>query len=392
MGRRLIIVGASARAAAFSTARAGFEPYTIDLFADRDLAQLCPAVRIERYPLGFLRALAAAPKAPWIYTGGLENYPRLVARMAGIRPLLGNGGESFRDIRNPRLLRAVLREEGFSCPSEWTGSDVDSGRWLVKPRRGSGGLGVRFATRDDLAAPPHGAILQEYIAGESASAAFVTAGGLAVLLGATRQLIGRDWGLSPEFLYVGSIGPLDLTGAERARLAQLGEALARRFALVGLFGVDFVRTADQLWSVEVNPRYTASVEVLERVTDRPFLSFHVAACERGELPPPLNVPSGCCAGKAVVYARGQCLWGPPSLAGTDMTEDSIPPMPEGPLSVAWPNIADVPHIGQRFLVGQPIATVFATGTNPDDVQSALRQREAALLASLASTRQADPAG
>jgi hypothetical protein len=51
MGRSLTIVGASARAAAFSAARAGFEPYAIDHFADRDLAELCPAVRVERYPL-----------------------------------------------------------------------------------------------------------------------------------------------------------------------------------------------------------------------------------------------------------------------------------------------------------------------------------------------------
>jgi Predicted ATP-dependent carboligase related to biotin carboxylase len=381
MGRSLIIVGASARAAAFSAARAGFEPYAIDLFADRDLAELCPAVRIEHYPLGFLRALAESPQAPWTYTGGLENYPRLVSQMAAIRPLLGNSARTLRGVRSPRFLSAMLREEGFSFPREWTGRDVADGRWLVKPRRSSGGLGVSFATREDFAAPPRGAILQEYIAGQCASAAFVAAGGRAVLLGATKQLIGRDWGISPEFIYVGSLGPLDVTGSERAELARLGEALARRIGLVGLFGVDFIHTGERLWPVEVNPRFTASMEVLERITGQQFVGFHVAACQRSELPGPLPVPDGPCVGKAVMYARGDCSWA--RECPSKFRESHL---------ITWPDIADVPHLGQSFRAGQPIATVFATGDSTDDIERKLRQREAALLAAVASPQPADMTG
>src|SRR6478609_7195881 len=99
----LIVLGASARAAAFSIRRAGYQPYAIDLFADRDLAAICPAVKIQRYPHDFFVSLAAAPQAPWIYTGGLENYPRLVDRLADVRPLLGNPGGVLRSVRDPRL-------------------------------------------------------------------------------------------------------------------------------------------------------------------------------------------------------------------------------------------------------------------------------------------------
>jgi uncharacterized protein len=386
MGRSLTIVGASARAAAFSAARAGFEPYAIDHFADRDLAELCPAVRVERYPLGFLRALAESPQAPWIYTGGLENYPRLVARMAAIRPLLGNSAATLRAVRNPRSLSAVLREEGLSSPGEWPGrdavvQDVGDSRWLVKPRRGSGGLGVRFATREDFAVPPRGAILHEYIAGQSASAAFVATGGRAVLLGATQQLIGRDWGISSEFLYVGSLGPLDVTPDERVELERLGELLARRFGLVGLFGVDFIRTGDRLWPLEVNPRYTASMELLERIIGPQFVGVHVAACQRGELPGQLPAHDGLCVGKSVVYARRECEWSRECLS--KLREASL---------LTWPDIADVPHPGQSFRAGQPIATVFAAGDSTDDVERKLRLREAALLAIVESPQPADVTG
>src|SRR5205807_4168874 len=103
-------------AAAFSIRRAGYQPYAIDLFADRDLAAICPAVKIQRYPHDCLAALAAAPEAPWIYTGGLENHPRLVDRLADVRLLLGNRGDVLRRIRDPRLLAEAARDTGCSFP------------------------------------------------------------------------------------------------------------------------------------------------------------------------------------------------------------------------------------------------------------------------------------
>ena len=52
--------------------------------------------------------------------------------------------------------------------------------------------------------------------------------------------------------------------------------LADRFELSGLFGVDFILDGDQVWTLEVNPRYTASVEIVERAT-----GIHAIAAPRG---------------------------------------------------------------------------------------------------------------
>jgi predicted ATP-grasp superfamily ATP-dependent carboligase len=338
----LTIVGASARAAAHSAARAGYEPVAFDLFADADLAALCPATRIAQYPADFLAALAQAPDAPWLYTGGLENYPRLIGRMAELRPLLGNSAVSLRAVRNPRKLTKTLHAAGLQAPAMFTRHNISDRKWLVKPRRGSAGLGVRFAESGELDQPPRGAILQEYIDGECCSATYVAAGGRAVLLGATRQLVGRDWDVLPEFLYLGSIGPLVVEEDEQAKLIQIGEFIATEFRLVGLFGVDFIRAGSGLYPVEVNPRYTASVEVLERITGMPLLAWHVAA-------------------------REPCRW-----------IGSLPGLPAD----TWPELADIPQPGTRFQRGQPIATVFAAGTSASDVQRKLRSREQQVLASL----------
>src|SRR5438105_1796271 len=97
----LIIVGASARAAAHSALRAGFAPLACDLFADVDLERACPAVCVKDYPRGLVPAAARYPAAPWLYTGGLENHPDLVDEIASQRPLLGVAGDGLRAVRDP---------------------------------------------------------------------------------------------------------------------------------------------------------------------------------------------------------------------------------------------------------------------------------------------------
>ena len=84
-GESVVIFGASVRAAAFSALRAGLRPWCCDLFADADLVCRCDAVRLSgRYPDTFADLVGAEVAGPWMYTGGLENHPDLVRRMAQI--------------------------------------------------------------------------------------------------------------------------------------------------------------------------------------------------------------------------------------------------------------------------------------------------------------------
>ncbi len=365
----LVLLGASVRAAAFSAVRAGYQPYSIDLFADRDLAAVGPAVKIARYPADFLAALAESPAAHWIYTGGLENHPRLVDRLADLRPLLGNRGDVLRDVRDPRQLGRFIREAGYCFPeTSLQGIAASRSPWLVKPLRSSGGVSIRFATAEDCAQPPRGAYLQKSVEGDSQSAVFVGAGGRAILLGITKQLVGRDFGLSRRFLYVGSVGPLWLSEADRAQLQSLGNLLAQRFRLVGMFNVDFVRNDLGIWPLEVNPRYSASVEVLERVSECPFMKLHVDACQRTQLPSELSLQTNPFFGKAVVYAPANGVFSQPldDLIG-DWNAVS-----------QWPLVADLPRVGDELERGQPVVTVFADGDSPDAVEEQLRSRVATI--------------
>jgi predicted ATP-grasp superfamily ATP-dependent carboligase len=378
----LIILGASARAAAFSARRAGLTPYAIDLFADRDTATIGPAVKIDRYPSGFLPALAAAPEAPWIYCGGLENDPRLIDRLAAIRPLFGNRGAAVRRARDLAVLQAAAKEAGCRFPRTLVRPFRDDpaaprvrptreaailpvgGTWLVKPRRSGGGANIRLARAGQVTPLVRGEYLQELIAGEAASGVFVAAGGTAELIGVTRQLVGADFGLDRPFLYAGSIGLLPILASEEARLQSLGASLARRCGLTGLFNVDFIRTASDIWPVEVNPRYSASVEVLELALAKSVLPWHLAACRQQTLPDAARSKATAFAGKAILYA-------PCDLAIPAALDDFLA---SGDGRTERPLVADIPRIGDRFQSGEPVLTVLAQGASMADVETRLRKR------------------
>ena len=206
----LIIVGASARAAAFSALRAGLRPWCLDLFADADLQARCPVevIPFEQYPRSLPQRIAAAPPGPWLYTGGLENRPAIVRRIARDRPLLGNDADVLRLVRDPVWLAKRFRTAGVPHP-EVRMTEPSSGTWLAKPRAGAGGAGIRAWQRGEPL--PQRLYFQEFIAGPSCAAVYDGPR----LLGVTDQLVGEAWLGAGRFHYCGSIGPRPLSERER---------------------------------------------------------------------------------------------------------------------------------------------------------------------------------
>jgi predicted ATP-grasp superfamily ATP-dependent carboligase len=367
----LTIVGASARAASHSARRAGFSPCAADLFADVDLRGFCPSVLVSDYPQGLERACAGPQPGGWMYTGALENYPGLVDRLASIRALWGNGGAVLRAVRDPRRVADAVAADRASAPAlaESSAGLPTDGSWLVKPYRSAGGANIRVWNAD---APPSDSpdrsYFQQRVDGLVCSAVYVAARGSALLLGVTEQLVGVGWSGAPAFSYAGSIGPLALEAWQRKSFARLGERLAAAFGLVGLFGVDAVLTAEKLWILEVNPRYTASVEVLERALALGAVGLHVTACRDGALARAdvarASTPA-ICAGKVIVYARRPVVV-PEALAL------AIEPQ----LGATWPPYADVPAPGTEIRGGRPVLTLLSSGPTAKHVLSDLRERAA----------------
>jgi uncharacterized protein len=382
----LVILGASVRAAAFSARRAGFALYCGDLFADLDLRRCARATVARDYPRGLATIANAAPTGPWMYTGGLEDYPDLVDEIATRRPLYGNPGSVLREVRDPFRLADALRSAGLEVPAVAASPDrlPCDGSWLRKPCCGSGGTGIapwlgeRTAPGSKRARSDH--YFQQRIEGIPHAAVYLIAGGEARLLGVTRQWIGIEWAGADGFRYAGSIGPVALDAQREGQFEQIGAALARQFALTGLVGVDAVIAGEVIWPVEVNPRYPASAEVLERGLGISAVGMHIEACRhsiafrsakernfrgaKGDVaaqPGPLHA-------KAILYARADLTVSPAFAEWAEAEMNAVP----------WPRLADVPPAGTLIRAGWPITTVLDDGPDEAAVEEALRQRIAEL--------------
>lgn len=351
----LVIVGASTRAAAFSALRAGLCPRCADLFADRDLRAACPVIRIAsaRYPEGFADVLTSDWPGPWMFTGALENHPGLVDRGAELRPLLGTCGPPLRFTRNPLWLARALAANGWRGPRtrRRPPAATDPARWLRKPLRGCGGTGIGFCNGPRAARPAGRWFFQEFLEGLPCSAIFL-AHRHADLLGATRQLIGQPWLHARPFQYCGNLAPLALTRPQRAALQGLADWLCSR-GLHGLFGIDFLLHAGWPWVLEINPRYTAAVEVIEHATGLDALGLAWRAVHDPGPVVPLASRSAAApvVGKAIYYARSRLVFpeeGPwlEALHGFQPGRD-VPPF------------ADIPHPGEIIDQGKPVLTIFA---------------------------------
>jgi uncharacterized protein len=359
----IAVVGASVRATAFSLLRTGCQVVAADLFADADLQRTCAATRIADYPAGLADWLASTECDGWLYTGALENHPDLIDSMAELRPLLGNRGESLRQVRDPLVLQETLLAARLNFPETkaCVGSPPGAGEWLHKTGQGGNGSGVNlFHPQSDE--PPTSGYWQRRIAGTPGSAQFVGGG----LYGLTRQLIGEPWiGASP-FQYAGTLAPWELPSTVADDLSRVGELFATQCGLVGLFGVDFVFDGHRAWIIEVNPRATAAAEIIERTSGVNLLKEHLATFGIAiKETPHAPIPT---AGKAILYAKHP-------LAVSRSLSDQL-------LTAAgsrdYPQLADIPHAGTKISPGEPILTVLAEGTDIDEVESKLRERVASL--------------
>ncbi|MCS7168453.1 MAG: ATP-grasp domain-containing protein [Gemmatales bacterium] len=261
------------RALAFAVLRAGWLPWCADFFADADLQAVahCHRLNARRYPRQLPEWLAwYAPEGVAVmYTGRLENYPQVLRRIAQVRPLWGNDAATVRAARDPRRLELALARWNFPF-ADWsyssTGIPTD-GSWLMR-----GPKGVERWRGQPVAAKP--AYWQRYVAGEPASAVYVADAQRCVLLGATWQLVGVPFCQAREFQWCGNVGPMPCSPGLKTDLVRLGEGLAREFGLRGIFGVDFVLQGDTPWVTEINPRYPASLEVLELALGLSWFPMH----------------------------------------------------------------------------------------------------------------------
>jgi uncharacterized protein len=371
---RVLLAGVSTRGFAESAVRAGYEVVAVDGFGDLDLRAGAAEVHVVRVGGRFsARAAVAAVRdvscEAAVYVASFENHPRAVRALAANRVLWGNPPAVLARARDPRRLARVVGEAGLPRPRVRLTQPPPGARggWVVKPFHSGGGDGVAVWRRG--VPMPRGSYLQERISGVTGSIVFAADGRRAVPLGLSRMLVGEPAFGAGGFRYCGSIlgsagdaqFPADERLLERATL--LAERVTQAFGLVGVNGVDFVARRGLPYAIEVNPRYTAAMELVERAYGISLFDVHAGAC-RQTLPAfdlaAVRRRTPGAVGKAILYARRPGVLGDtrPWLSDADVRDISSP--------------------GTRFARREPICTIFARGGDGAGCFAALARRAARL--------------
>jgi predicted ATP-grasp superfamily ATP-dependent carboligase len=363
---RILITGVSTRAIAESAQAAGYDFITLDYFGDYDQKRLCKNYSLKRdfgRRFGSAELYAASQSLAFdalVYLSNLENHPDIVARFVAANRqrrqvrLLGNSAAILRRVRHWPTLFGFLRQQGIPIPETiYEGQSPAQGsrrRWLRKPVRSGGGHSISFWAGDEPAGKEF--LLQEYIEGQPCSASFVANGRESLVLGLTEQLIGRTEFGAGEFRYCGNILPLapETRQTTLTQVQHIVSQLTQEFGLVGVNGLDFVLKDDQVYPLEVNPRYSASMELIKLAYGLSIFDLHVQAIVQGELPD-FDLTQSWQAnvrfyGKTILYAE----------------KDG-----QAPDTRVWPErgIRDVPFPGESLMQGAPICTVLASAVTRD---------------------------
>jgi uncharacterized protein len=293
----------------------------------------------------------------------------------------------LRRVRDPLALARALRERGFAVPAvrsnlEPGTANPDPGTanrepaWLVKPLSSGGGRRVRRWSPGTRL--PRGCYLQEFVEGTPGSVVFAATAGRSVPLGISRQLVGDHAFGATGYQYCGSIlVPHDDTGGDAAAL---GAAVAGEFGLAGVNGIDFISRGGRAYAVEVNPRWSASMELVELAYGVSVFGAHAGACTRGQLPDfelrAAQRGATHVLGKAVVFARQDVVIGDTSAWLTTV--------PRPPALPAVPALRDIPRAGEHIAAGRPVCTVFASGDGVAECHAALVERARHVYAVLAA--------
>ena len=382
----MLVIGASARAAARSAKQAGFQVHAIDLFGDADLRDLTDShatVDSLAWPdcqaaVSHLLAQLPSDTLPLcLPSGGMEHQGETLAKLSVRTQLLGSDPERIALLRNPWTLASWARACQLHAPELRDEATIPTQpwKWLLKDSSRSGGLGIipghRWQDRDraddarDLARSPvqpgqlelrPGQYWQRRVSGSDASVVGWAFKHQVEWLGATRQWSGNRRLGAPPFLYSGSFGPIALPDELWPRLTRLAEHAISEAGLQGPFGIDLRIDGPRCWILELNPRYPAGAEVLERAAGISLCHRWQQRVAGGDLADPLQPKQVSRTwAKAVLYASGRA----PNCVSAGGIKRLISHLRKLAIEVA-----DVPPAGSLVPQRSPIFTLLASFPSP----------------------------
>lgn len=271
-------------------------------------------------------------------------------------------------VRCPENLQRWMRPLPVRFPDISRTPPSSDTPWLSKRQTSAGGMGIqRYHSVND---PPHAAVplesalyFQRYLDGIPCSAMVCTAGHELYLLGVSLQLCGWECLGAAEFRFCGNVGPIELPTALETAMHAAASTIARESGLRGVFGLDFLLSAEGLWLLEVNPRIPASHWIYDRDNAGLSLSAHLVAVlgQNEPLRTRLQQFTRCRkpAGQFI-------LWAEPT-SPVSLIDEELWHLPEGA------RLADLPPFNSFPSAGCPLLSVLIESNTVEELVAGVRQ-------------------
>lgn len=367
----VLLIGSNIRFLAENAVCHGHHIFTVDHYGDWDTRKLGPNRSIvhdsdENFSIDSLVNLARGIDNCGIVFGpGFENDIKAVLSLKKTGALIGCGADSIRKARNPESLSLAASTWGFKYAkiSLSEPDNIASQKWLSKPVNGMGGAGITEAGLSNFieTGPVY---FQRFIKGMPSSAAVVSDGSSATVLGVMTQIVGDESLGADGFRFAGNVYPHPFAGDIIDQVTIMAESLTLEFDLAGLWGFDFIYDGS-VTLIEVNPRPTAGMGLLGAVTLNDLLGMHIDTVTRASSNIILDygAPSDYTA-QARVFARRDGIF-----HGCEQWYKS--------------GARDIPQDGEFISKGAPILTLTESAVTYQGVMEKLRGRAVTLNNSLA---------
>ena len=399
--KSVCVIGASCRAAAQSCRRAQCETiYAWDDFADADLVDIASARPLSDLQPDLDQA-GRFERVPLVLCGGIENKPEQLGLCIKHGMLCGLPSEALREIRSLERWQDWAHRAGIGWPSTLhlpIFEEQISGQspWVLKPKLGAGGIHIRYietyAQLLELVSSIQDAnqwYLQRFIPGVTIGVTYCSDSEKTCLVGVSQALQAEDLDAPLPFIYTGNLAPYCLSSKWEQALRFFGDLVAQQTQLRGLWQADF--QLDEMgypWLLEINPRWSASMELHEVGQGVSWMREHLRIIEGGQIQPEMEIVAGDWIRNPVACRRslGKGILYAPCDVHADATQlgrlwQARWQGTLGELDRFAFRMADIPQIpgpdeeGSKvaFAAGMPIATVLCTAGDPPQVIYKLRQ-------------------
>ncbi len=410
----ICLLGASCRAAAQAAARAGCARILAwDDFLDADLLEIAQARSLADFPEDSSQGLAELQGIPLVLCGGMENRPDFIQRRIDQGMLCGVTGDMLRQLRSLVSWQRWASESRIGWPTtvqDLSDPRLDSVRsesWMLKPVGRAGGVHVRaIASLEGLdrvanlgldpgspTSSPTSDLwyLQQYVPGISIGVSYCTGSNenpesteppRTRIVGIARSILSEELEAPLPWIYRGSLAPYSVSPSVRASLERFAKTVGQSTGIRGLWQADFqIDPNGQLWLLEINPRWSASMELHEILEGYSWITEHVRILCDGaskRVPSP-GSPAGQQVAKGIVYAPHEMHL---SVAQVDRLGRSGWHGTLRELETAEFCLADIPQsdpLGVDFAEGMPIVTVLVAGEKNADLLEKIRQARSTVL-------------